>query len=218
MRAITISSAFNPDCGYYKSTIVLIGDVFCPNTNCSGKLCLHKRFFSISRQKRLWLSAMRVCVPGAQFSFPRSIKFLFLVVWLSDLHFWWESTINSRFYWRCLLSWQVLFQQRKRWISWRLCNKSEIHLRLWKMWSLLVSSKNFLLWYQSTQIRQSQTKRAFLQKKMKLLPSKQVFINVLFQSTNCRKKELFVDNKVQETIGNVYCSTCRNENSLHCNQ
>ena len=38
-------SAFNPDCGYYNSTIILIGDVYCPNTKCLGKLCLHKKTF-----------------------------------------------------------------------------------------------------------------------------------------------------------------------------
>ena len=38
-------SAFNPDCGYDNSTIVLIGDVHCPNTKCSGRLCLHKKTF-----------------------------------------------------------------------------------------------------------------------------------------------------------------------------
>ena len=38
-------SAFTPDCGYDKSTIILIGDVYCPNTKCLGKLCLHKKTF-----------------------------------------------------------------------------------------------------------------------------------------------------------------------------
>ena len=42
MRAITMCNAFTPDCGYDKSTINLIGEEFCPNTRCSGKLCLHK--------------------------------------------------------------------------------------------------------------------------------------------------------------------------------
>ena len=45
LRAISICSAFTPDCGYDNSTIFLIGGVFCPNTNCSGKLCLHKKTF-----------------------------------------------------------------------------------------------------------------------------------------------------------------------------
>ena len=38
-------SAFTPDCGYYKSFIILIGDVYCPNTKSSGRLCLHKKTF-----------------------------------------------------------------------------------------------------------------------------------------------------------------------------
>ena len=38
-------SAFTPDCGYDNSTIILIGDVYCPNTKCSGRICLHKKTF-----------------------------------------------------------------------------------------------------------------------------------------------------------------------------
>ena len=37
--------AFTPDCGYDNSTINLIGDVYCPNTKCLGKLCQHKKTF-----------------------------------------------------------------------------------------------------------------------------------------------------------------------------
>ena len=46
---------------------------------------------------------------------------------------------------------------------------------------------------------------------MNLVPDKQLLLNVPFQLTKYRKKELCVDNKVQETIGDVYCPTCRNE-------
>ena len=38
-------SALTPDCGYHNSTIFLIGDVYCPNTKCLGKVCLHKKTF-----------------------------------------------------------------------------------------------------------------------------------------------------------------------------
>ena len=44
-----------------------------------------------------------------------------------------------------------------------------------------------------------------------MLPNKQIFINVPFQSTKYGKKELCAVNKVRETIGDVYCPTCRNE-------
>ena len=49
LRAITMCSAFTPDCGYDNSTIILIGDVYCPNTMCSGKLCHKKTFQSLGR-------------------------------------------------------------------------------------------------------------------------------------------------------------------------
>ena len=45
-----------------------------------------------------------------------------------------------------------------------------------------------------------------------MLPDKQIFLNVPFQSSKYGKKELCVDNKVRETIGDMYCPTCRNEN------
>ena len=38
-------SAFTPDCGQNNSTIILIWDVYCPNTKCSGRTCLHKKTF-----------------------------------------------------------------------------------------------------------------------------------------------------------------------------
>ena len=38
-------SALTPDCGIDNSTIILIGDVSCPNTKCSGRLCLHENTF-----------------------------------------------------------------------------------------------------------------------------------------------------------------------------
>ena len=41
-RAITMCST---DCAYDNSVIIIIGDVFCPNTECLGKLCLHKKTF-----------------------------------------------------------------------------------------------------------------------------------------------------------------------------
>ena len=53
------------------------------------------------------------------------------------------------------------------------------------------------------------------QKKMNLVPNKQLLLSVSFQSTKYRKKELCVDNKVRETVGGVYCPTCRNEKCVY---
>ena len=46
-RAITMCST---DCGYDSSSIILIGDVYCPNTKCLGKFCLHKKTFQSLRR------------------------------------------------------------------------------------------------------------------------------------------------------------------------
>ena len=48
-----------------------------------------------------------------------------------------------------------------------------------------------------------------------MLPDKQLFIIAPFQSAKYGKKELCVDNKVRETIGDVYCPTCRNEKCVY---
>ena len=45
LRATTMCSEFDRDCGYDQSNFILIGDVYCPITKCSCKLCLHKKTF-----------------------------------------------------------------------------------------------------------------------------------------------------------------------------
>ena len=50
---------------------------------------------------------------------------------------------------------------------------------------------------------------------MNLVPNKQWLLNVPFQLAKNRKKELCVDNKVQETVGHVYCPTSRNEKCVY---
>ena len=46
---------------------------------------------------------------------------------------------------------------------------------------------------------------------MNLLSNKQLLLIASFQSSKYRKKQLCVDNKVRETIGDVYCPTSRNK-------
>ena len=48
-----------------------------------------------------------------------------------------------------------------------------------------------------------------------MLPDKQLLLKAPFQSTKYRKKELCVDNKVREIVGDVYCPTCRNEKCVY---
>ena len=137
-----MSSAFTTDCGYDNSTIVFIVDVYCPNTKCSVKLCLYKKTFqSLGRSDYECPQCESVC-QVRNISFEDQMNFLFLVACSRGLHFWGEPKISSRCYWRCLLSWQVLFQQREMRISWWLCNNSEIHFCLWKVWSLVACSQS----------------------------------------------------------------------------
>ena len=113
------------------------------------------------------------------------------------------------------MSWQVLSQQREMRIFWWLCNNSEIHLWLWKVWCLVVSSQTSFRFTRARKDDKNRQNTLLCQKKMNLVPNKQLLLNVPFQSTKYRKKELCVDNKVRETIGDVYCPTCGNEKCVY---
>ena len=60
-------SAFTPGCGYDNSTIFLIGDVYCPNAKCLGKLCLRKILFNLSAEAIINSRNARLCVKFAIF-------------------------------------------------------------------------------------------------------------------------------------------------------
>ena len=101
-------------------------------------------------------------------------------------------------------------------ITWWSCNNSEIHLCLWKVWSLVVCSQSSFYVTRACKDDKNRQNTFFLRsKKMKLVSNKQLLLNVPFQSTKYRKKELCVDNKVQETIGDVYCPTSRIEKCVY---
>ena len=53
-------SAFTPDCGHDNSTMIFIGDVYCPNAKCLDKICLHKKTFqSLGTQNQEGTMEMR---------------------------------------------------------------------------------------------------------------------------------------------------------------
>ena len=105
-----------------------------------------------------------------------------------------------------------MFQQREMRIYWRLCNNSEIHSWLWKVWSLVVCSQSsFSVRRARKDDKTRQKTNFFAERKMNMVPNKQLLLNFPFQSIKYRKQELCADNKVQEAIGEVYCPTCRTE-------
>ena len=80
---------------------------------------------------------------------------------------------------------------------------------------LFVHKDLFVLQEHVKAAKTDKTRLFFAKKMMSLVPNKQLLNNVPFQSTKYRKKELCEDNKVQETNGDVYCPTCRNEKCVH---
>ena len=80
-------SAFTPDGGYDNSTIILIGDVYCPNTRCLSKLCLRKKTFqSLGRSDNQCRQCGSVC-QVRNIPFDDQNIFRFLVAWSRCLHF-----------------------------------------------------------------------------------------------------------------------------------
>ena len=76
LRTTTMCGTFTPDCGYDNSTIILIVDVYCPNTKCSGKLCLHKKTFqSLDRSDYQCPQCASVCHVRNIFSEDQKISF-----------------------------------------------------------------------------------------------------------------------------------------------
>ena len=61
------------DCAYDNSTIILIGDVYCPNAMCLGKLCLHKKTFQSLGRSEYFLNRGKCKSTGGYVTAPRSI-------------------------------------------------------------------------------------------------------------------------------------------------
>ena len=139
-------SAFTPDCGFDNSTNVLIGDVSCPNTKCSGRPCLHKkRLLNLSAEAIINDRIARLCARCAIFflkikEIPSPRDFTFLMA--KGLTFLKRAQTQFKILLEMSISWQVLFQQIEMRIPCWFCNNSKIHLCLWKKWSLVFCSQS----------------------------------------------------------------------------
>ena len=141
MRGNTICSAFSLDCHYNKSTIDLIRDVYCPRKSVWVNFAYTKRPFNLSAEAFINVRKVRLCGRFTVF-FLKIKQFSFSYSLAKGFTFWNESTFNSRCYLRSILSWQLLFQQRERRISWRLWKNSETHLWWGIVWSLIIFSQS----------------------------------------------------------------------------
>ena len=69
------------DCAYDNSTIILIGDVYCPKAKCLGKFACPKRLFNLLAEAIINVRNVRLCARCAIFSFkikqiPFSCRFV----------------------------------------------------------------------------------------------------------------------------------------------
>ena len=67
LRVNTMCRAFTPDCWWNNSTFIFIGDVYCPNTKCSGKFACTKRFFNLWAETIINVRNEHLCARCAKF-------------------------------------------------------------------------------------------------------------------------------------------------------
>ena len=201
------------NCAYDNSTIILIGDVYCPNTKCLGKFCQHKKTFqSLGRSDYQCPQCTSVCqVRNIPFEDQINSFFLSLgpVVYISE-----ESpksiedVIGDVF---CPGKYCLNRGKCKSVGGYVTTPRSIYGCDNCGAW-LFVHKVPFKI-QEHVKTTKTDKRRFSLLKKM--LHDKQLFNKVPFQSTNYRKKEFCVENKVRETIGDVYCPTYRNEKCVY---
>ena len=137
LRAITMCSAITPDCGYDNGTIVLIGDVYCPNTKCLGKLCPHKRLFSLLAEAIINVRIVGLCFRCTIFllkikQIPFSCRLVKGFTFLKGVQKQFKMFLEMSI----VLASIVPTERNVNLVV--VFNNSEIHLCLWKVWSLVV--------------------------------------------------------------------------------
>ena len=206
-------SASTPHCGYNNSTIFLIGVVYFPNTKCLGKLCLHKKTFqSLGRNDYQCPQCASVCkVRNNPFEDQTNSFFLSFGpgVYVFEEIPKTIQDVNGNVY--CPGKYCLNREKCESIGGYVTTPRSTYGCAKCGVW-LFVHKFPFT---SQRHVKTTKTGKScfFLLKKM--LPDKQLIINVPFRSSKYGKKELRVDNKVKETIGDVYCPTCRNEKCVY---
>ena len=195
-------SIFIPDCVFYNSTIIVIGDVYFPNTRCSGKLCLHKKTFqSLGRSDYQCPKCTSVCqVRNIPFEDQKNS---FSMLLGQGVYIFEESPKSIQ---------GVIgdvYCPGKYCFNTEKCESLDGYVTILRSiygcgkcgaW-LFVHKIPFTL-HEHVKTTKTDRTHFFLSKKIwSWYPSKQLLLNVPFESTKFRKKELCVDNKVRETIG-----------------
>ena len=209
-------SALTSDCGYDNNTIILTGDVYRPNTKCSVKFCLHiKTFQSLGRSDHQCPQCASVCQVRNIPSEGQTNSFLFSLG--QGVYIFEESPKSVYDVIGDVYRPGKYCSIRKKCESvggYATTPKSIYGCGKCEAW-LFVHKVPFMLQEPAETAKTDKTRFFFAKKKMSLVPNQQLLLNVPIESTKYRKKELCVDNKVQESIGDVYCPTCTNEKYVY---
>ena len=206
-------SAFTPDCAYVNSANTIIGDVYCPNTECLGKLCLHKKTFqSLGRSDYQCPQCASVC-QVRNILFEDQTNCFFLSFGPGGYIFEENpKSIQDVIGDVCCPSEYCLNREKCKSIGGYVTTPRSIYGCDNRGAWLFVHKVPFTLQGHVKTTKTDKTRFLLLKK---IIHDKQMFNKVAVQSTKYRKKELCVDNKVRETIGDVYCPTCRNEKCVY---
>ena len=199
------------DCAYNNSAIIIIGDVYCPNTKCLRKLCLHKKTFqSLGRSEYQ-------CPQCASVLQVRNIPFenqtySFFLSFGPRVHIFEESVktiqdVIGDVY--CPGKYCLNIEKCKSIGGYVTTPRSIYGCGKCGAW-LFLHKNPFTLQEHVKTTKTDKTRFSLLQK---MVPDKQVLLSVPFQPTKLGKKELCVDNI--KTIGDVYCPTSRNEKCVY---
>ena len=187
LRAITMCSAFTPDCAYDNSAILISGDVYSANTKCLGKLCLHKKTFQ-SRgrsdyQCPQWASMCQV--RNIPFECQTKSFFLFMVKWFTFL-----KRVPNQFKMlleTCIVLASIVSTERNENLFW-LSNNSEIHLWLWKLWRVVVCSQSSFHVTRARKDDKNRQNTLFLCEKKRCYPTNNCSVMTHFRQPNLERK------------------------------
>ena len=201
-------SAFTPNCGCDNSTIILFGDVYCPDTKCLGKFGLHKKTLQ-SLDRSDYRSPQCACACQVHNILFEGQANSFLLSFSRGVFIFEENPKSIQDVIRVVYCPGKFCSNREKCEpldGYVITPRSIYGCGKCGSW-LFVHKVPFML-QEHVKTTETDKTRFFLLKKMELVTNKQLLINAPFQPTKYRKKELCVDNKVQVTIGVDFCPKC----------
>ena len=209
-------SAFTPDCGYDNSTIILIGDVYCPNTKCSGRLCLHKKTFqSLGRSDYQCPQCGSVCqVRNIPFEEQTNLFFLSLgqgVYIFEESPKSVQDVIGDAY---CPGKYCLNREKCESIGGYVTTPRSIYGCGKCGGW-LFVHKAPFTLQEHVKTTKTDKTRFFFARKRWTWYPTNNYYLMPLFNQPNMERKNCASTTRYERQGGDVYCPTCRNERCVY---